>query len=96
MVAQYPDVVVDLSAQDTNVFGVIGEVNAALTRAGYTSAATRYTQKAMACGDYGTVMLLTLATVSIAGEGPGLAGDSLCRCGGCDPFEPTPAALVAG
>ncbi|WP_341719877.1 hypothetical protein QQG74_09325 [Micromonospora sp. FIMYZ51] len=96
MVAQFPDVVVDLSAQDTNVFGTIGEVAAALTRAGYASAASQYTRNAVMCADYGEVMLLTLATVSVAGEGPGVASPyRACPCPTHED-EPTPAQLAAG
>ena len=63
--ARYPDVQVQLSGTDGNVFAIIGRVAAALRRAGEPAAATAFCAAAFRAGSYDAVLRLCLATVDV-------------------------------
>ncbi|MDO8706263.1 MAG: hypothetical protein Q7J84_15080, partial [Sulfuricaulis sp.] len=60
---RHPDVTVQLSGEDGNVFFIIGRVSKALRRAGYTEDAEAYRKNCMAAKSYDEVLQITMATV---------------------------------
>jgi hypothetical protein len=63
---KFPDVEVQLSGEDGNVFAIIGRVRRALKSAGHADAAETYSKAAMACKSYDEVLRLTMETVDVA------------------------------
>ncbi len=62
---QFPDVEVNLTGRDGNVFAIIGRVSSALKRAGHPEAAKRYVNAAFAAPSYDAVLQLTMQTVVV-------------------------------
>lgn len=58
MAAQFPDVEVQLTGMDGNVFAIIGRVSSALKKAGHIEAGKEFANCAMDCGSYGEVLVL--------------------------------------
>lgn len=63
---KYPDVEVQLSGRDGNVFGIIGDVTGALRRAGHREAAKEFAGAAMNAESYDEVIQLALDTVDVS------------------------------
>lgn len=64
MTPKYPDVNVDLTRVDGNVFAIIGAVRSALKRGGYTDEAKEFTEAAMSSSSYNDVLVLVMRTVA--------------------------------
>ena len=64
--SKFPDVTVQLTGRDGNVFAIIGSVSKALKRAGHTDAATEFSNRAMSCESYDAVLRLAMDTVDVA------------------------------
>jgi hypothetical protein len=62
----YPDVEVQLTGQDGNVFGIIAKVAQALRRAGHREAAEDFTTAAHNATSYDEVLSLALDTVEVS------------------------------
>lgn len=62
---KYPDVSVQLSGMDGNVYLIIGLVSKALKRAGRREAAQDFKNAAMSCGSYDEVLQLAMRTVDV-------------------------------
>lgn len=60
---KYPDVTVNLSALDGNVFALIAAVSRALKQAGHHEAVKPFQTEAMACQSYDAVLQLIMRTV---------------------------------
>ena len=60
---EFPDVHVQLSGEDGNVFSIIGRVTKALKRVGEYDAATQFANDAMDCPSYDDVLQLVMRTV---------------------------------
>ncbi|WP_435058506.1 hypothetical protein [Streptomyces sp. bgisy060] len=63
---QYPDVEVQLSGEDGNVYSVIGRVQRALRRAGHHEAATEFSTAARGAQSYDEVLQLAMRTVDVS------------------------------
>ncbi|MFJ4010923.1 hypothetical protein [Streptomyces sp. NPDC090026] len=63
---QYPDVTVQLSGEDGNVYSVIGRVQQALRRADHREAATEFSQAARSSRSYDEVLQLAMRTVDVS------------------------------
>ncbi|MDJ0464998.1 hypothetical protein [Streptomyces sp. H27-C3] len=63
---QYPEVAVQLSGEDGNVYSVIGRVQGALRKAGHRDAATEFSQAARAAQSYDEVLQLAMRTVDVS------------------------------
>ncbi|MFJ9241001.1 hypothetical protein ACIRJ3_39190 [Streptomyces anulatus] len=63
---QYPNVAVQLSGEDGNVYSVIGLVQKALRRAGHREAATEFSQAALGSQSYDEVVQLAMRTVDVS------------------------------
>ncbi len=61
----YPDVTVQLSGEDGNVFFIIGRVSQALRRAGHPEAANAFAEEAMKAESYDEVLRLCMRTVDV-------------------------------
>lgn len=66
MDVKFPDVNVQLTGADGNVFVIIGEVSRALKKAGHREEARMFTGDAMSCGSYDEVLQLCLKTVNVS------------------------------
>jgi hypothetical protein len=62
----YPDVQVQLTGLDGNVFVIIGAVARALRRQVSAAAAQEFTAAAYACGSYDQVLILAMTTVDVS------------------------------
>ena len=62
---KYPDVEVQLSGEDGNVFSIIGRIAKALRRQVSPEAASEFTDAAMASGSYDEVLQLAMKTVDV-------------------------------
>jgi hypothetical protein len=60
---RFPDVTVQLSNEDGNVFAIIGRVSGALRRAGHPAEADAFAREAMAQPSYDAVLQLVMRTV---------------------------------
>ena len=65
MDVKFPDVTVQLTGEDGNVFGVIGRVAKALKRAGHVEGAAEFTAAAFASKSYDEVLRLAMQTVEV-------------------------------
>lgn len=65
---KYPDVKLDLTRVDGNVFSIIGAVRVALKNAGLRDAAKEFTEAAMQSKSYDDVLQLVMNTVSVEVE----------------------------
>lgn len=65
MDVKFPDVSVDLSETDGNVFSIIGKVKKALERAGHREAADEFRTKAMEAESYDDVIQLAMSMVDV-------------------------------
>jgi len=65
---KYPDVQVELTGTDGNVFSIIGKVRKEIMRSGWDreAGAKEFTDKAFACGSYDEVLQLVMQTVEVA------------------------------
>jgi hypothetical protein len=63
--ATFPDVTVQLTGEDGNVFAVIGAVQRALRRSGYREEASAFAREAMAQSSYDEVLQLVMRTVEV-------------------------------
>ena len=63
MKTKHPDVTVQLSGEDGNVYAIIGRVSGALRRAGYREDADAFQKAAVTCHSYGEVLQLCMAAV---------------------------------
>lgn len=63
---KHPEVEVQLTGEDGNVFGVIGRVSRALKRAGLPDAAAEFTAAAFNAESYDEVLRLCMDTVSVS------------------------------
>ena len=63
---KFPEVNVQLTGQDGNVFAVIGAVSKALKRAGKPDAAKEFQDAAFKCGSYDEVLQLCMKTVEVS------------------------------
>lgn len=63
---KFPDIEVQLTGEDSNVFNIIGKVRKALWRAGETQAADAFADEAMSAGSYDEVLQLVMRTVTVA------------------------------
>lgn len=63
---QHPDVEVQLSGEDGNVYNVIGRVQQALRRAGHSDAAAEFARTARSSGSYDKVLQLAMRTVDVS------------------------------
>ena len=63
--AKFPDVVVQLTGGDGNVYCVIGKVSSALRRAGYREEAEEFASTAMNSSSYDEVLRLCMAWVEV-------------------------------
>ncbi|MEU3704711.1 hypothetical protein AB0E82_20780 [Streptomyces anulatus] len=63
---QHPNVTVQLSGEDGNVYSVIGLVQKALRKAGHREAATEFGQAALGSGSYDEVVQLAMRTVDVS------------------------------
>jgi len=61
----YPDVVVQLTGRDGNVFSIIGRIAQALREHGHPAAATQFANAAGSCGSYDEVLRLAMRTVTV-------------------------------
>lgn len=66
MEPRYPEVSVQLTGQDGNVFSIIGETSRALKRAGYRDEAAQFTSEAFDSGSYEEVLALVTAWVDVS------------------------------
>jgi hypothetical protein len=62
---KFPDVTVQLSGEDGNVYAVIGRVAKAIRRAHGDAAADAYWNEARNAGSYDEVLQLTMRTVEV-------------------------------
>jgi hypothetical protein len=62
---KYPDVTVQLTGEDGNVFAIIGAVTEALDRADEFDAAAEFSTAAMNSESYDAVLRLCMATVDV-------------------------------
>jgi hypothetical protein len=62
---KFPDIEVQLSNSDGNVFSIIGTVSMALKRAGHKEAAKEFSAAALKCRSYDEVLALCMRTVEI-------------------------------
>lgn len=62
---RFPDVVVQLSGHDGNVFAIVGRVARALREAGYRDEAKAFSGQAYECDSYDEVLRLVMATVEV-------------------------------
>ncbi len=63
---KFPDVEVELSDTDSNVFSIIGKVKKALKRAGHHEAAQEFSDEAMRQESYDDVIQLAMRTVDVS------------------------------
>jgi menaquinone-dependent protoporphyrinogen IX oxidase len=63
---KYPDVHVQLTGRDGNVFSIIGAVSAALKRAGHQVEAEEFASRAMDSASYEEVLALVQRTVEVS------------------------------
>jgi hypothetical protein len=66
---EFPDIDVQLTGNDGNVFAIIGAVNKALRRSGDPAAVARqetFTADAMSCESYDAVIQLAMRTVNVS------------------------------
>ena len=63
---KYPDVEVQLSLEDGNVFAIIGRISGALKRSSHGDGAEEFVEAAMACGSYDDVLRLAMRTVDVS------------------------------
>ena len=61
----HPDVVVQLTGRDGNVFSIIGRVAQALRAHGHSDAAAAFATTAGSCGSYEEVLRLVMRTVTV-------------------------------
>lgn len=66
MDVKYPDVSVQLTGGDGNVFAIIGAVKKALQRAGQRDAANEFANNALKCESYDAVLQLAMTTVEVS------------------------------
>lgn len=66
MDVRFPDIEVNLSKCDGNVFFIIGRVSAAIRRAGHREAADEFAEKARSCESYDKVLRLCMKTVEVS------------------------------
>lgn len=66
MDVKYPDVEVQLTGTDSNVFAIIGTVSRAIRRAHGAEAATEFTNEATNCESYDDVLVLAMRTVEVS------------------------------
>ena len=66
MEPKFPEVKVQLTGEDGNVFAVIGAVSKALRRAGKAQEANDFSKAAMSCGSYDEVLQLCMKTVEVS------------------------------
>jgi hypothetical protein len=62
---RFPDVHVQLSGEDGNVFNIIGIVRRALTDAGHGDEAKQFATLAMGSASYDDVLVLAMRTVDV-------------------------------
>lgn len=62
---KYPEVKVQLTGEDGNVFGIIGKVTKALRRAGHADGAKAFSDAAFAAESYDAVLRLCMETVDV-------------------------------
>lgn len=65
MTTKFPQVHVQLSGGDSNVFAVIGAVTRALKSEGLRQEAKEFSDAAFACGSYDEVLQLCMKTVHV-------------------------------
>lgn len=65
MEPKFPNVTVQLSETDGNVFAVMGAVSVALKRAGLRDEAKEFQTAALACQSYDEVLQLCMGTVDV-------------------------------
>mgnify|MGYP001608584102 CR=1 FL=1 len=65
MTITHPDVEVQLSGEDSNVFFIILRVSKALKRAGFPEDAEAYMKQCIAAKDYDEVLQITMKTVEV-------------------------------
>ncbi|TQE33052.1 hypothetical protein [Streptomyces ipomoeae] len=63
---QFPDVEVQLSGEDGNVFSVIGRVAQALRQSGHRGEAQEFAKAAYSAGSYDEVLQLAMRTVDVS------------------------------
>ena len=61
----YPDITVQLTGQDGNVFNLIGIVQAAVRRVHGDDAAKEVYRKATSCSSYNEVLIYLMKTVNV-------------------------------
>lgn len=66
MKPKYPDVKVQLSGQEDNVFAIIGRISAALEKAGYDDAAAEFANRSMSASSYDEVLQIAIQTVTVS------------------------------
>ncbi len=62
---KYPDVIVQLSGEDGNVFFIVGRVMKALRLAGHKEAADALPAQARACKSYDEVLQMVMGLVDV-------------------------------
>ena len=62
---KFPEVEVQLSGEDGNVFAIIGRITGALKRAGHRDAANEFGKSALGAGSYDEVLQLAMRTVTV-------------------------------
>jgi hypothetical protein len=62
---KYPDVTVQLTGRDGNVFAILGQVQRAPREAGHPEAADQFVNEAMGLGSYDAVLRFAMATVEV-------------------------------
>jgi len=62
---RHPEIEVQLTGTDGNVFAVIGAVSEALRRAGFEDEAQTFTEAATSCSSYDEVLRLVMRTVDV-------------------------------
>ena len=62
---KFPDVCVQLTGRDGNVFSIIANVTRALKKAGEAQAADQFAKDAMSCDSYDAVLRLCMQTVDV-------------------------------
>jgi hypothetical protein len=62
---KFPDITVQLSGEDGNVFGIIGRVTEALRRAGHREEAKQYSREMFAAESYDHALQITMSWVTV-------------------------------
>jgi hypothetical protein len=62
---KYPQVQIQLSGQDGNIFGIIGRVTGAMKKAGLKTEAEELINEAFKCTSYDQTLKLIMSTVTV-------------------------------